>query len=384
MLTFKTNALYLRLVRGVFCVWIMLLLTACNVTNSIDQEPKLLLSVGSFPGTGSEGLYSLEYFPEQRTFGEYELINKMNGATIGVAAEALKTFYFVEETMNGNVASFNWNAESKEMQAINSLPAEGDHPCYITLNRENTKLALANYTSGNIALYNIDVKTGALLKNPQVVQFSGSGPNVASQTGSHAHWVSWTNSGDNFYAIDLGADRIAGFPVDEDGALGEEYTAYASTAGSGPRHMVIHPINGYGYILNELTSDMDVVIINERGRFELKQKINLLPETFTEHNQAAHIYLSEDGKFLYTSQRGHDSIAVLSIAEDGSVVLKQHIATGGSWPRYFFMLEALDLLMVANERSGNIVVFDRLEDGKLKETGISTEVFKPTYIGSLP
>jgi 6-phosphogluconolactonase len=181
-------------------------------------------------------------------------------------------------------------------------------------------------------------------------------------------------------------DKVLGYRLDP--AQGtftpnEPAVAFAAKPGSGPRHLAFHPNGKYAYLIHELNSTMTALAYNpEKGTFSELQTITTLPKDFEGDNYPAAVKVSPDGKFLYGSNRGHNSIVVYAIDENtGKLTPVQHQSTGGNWPRDFSIDQTGTILMVANERSNNIVTFkiDRTT-GKLTPTGHEVQVQKPVCV----
>ncbi len=287
--------------------------------------------------------------------------------------------YAVNEEETGGVSSFKWNKDSTHLELISQLPTQGIHPCYIDLNSTEDVLAVANYTSGNITSFGVN-KKGEINTTPQVIQHAGKGPVVDRQEGPHAHCSIFR--GDNYlYVVDLGIDQIIAYPI-KDGLLGEPHIAFDLNPGDGPRHLIFHPTKDYAFVINELSNTLvSMKVDHEKGTFEVITRESTLPDDFTEQSQCADIHLSADGKFLYASNRGHDSIAIFSVSEEGALQRIGTESTRGEWPRNFTLSPDGNYLLVANQYTDNIVVFevDKIT-GLLSYTGTEVEVFSPVCL----
>lgn len=389
---FWVSILYLRL----FIITLSLVaISSCNQTSQLNSNVKMKadsviennsskvsILVGTYTSNeGSQGVYTFNYDPTSYTFSATDLVAEVSNPTFGVYDDINQRFYSVRETDIGSVFSYNWDHKSKQLQGINTILSEGVHPCYIALSPNQKKLAVANYSSGNITVYDIETATGAIKKSPKIFQHKGKGPNKNRQNGPHAHWVSWSPDGRNLYAVDLGSDKVYMYPVDEaTGEVKSSQVAINMPGGSGPRHMVFHPTKPFSYILNELTNTLVAAKIQKNGQLTSVQSVSTLPDDFKEHSQAAHIEISTDGNYIYTTNRGHNSIAVFSVASDGNISRIQEISTAGKWPRFFMLLADGKSLLVANKDSNNIVAFTIGQDGRLSYTGNTLSISKPVYM----
>ena len=358
---------------------------------TMDMPMDMPLIIGTYTGSvkdtevdASQGLYILNFDSNSGEAGQPELAAPIENPSFAAIDHDKQRVYVASETEAGQVAAFQWSADSAELKPINIVSSEGAYPCYLALSPDKTRLAVANYGSGNIAVYEIDPVSGAIGDTPQTRQHSGHGPNPQRQEAPHAHWVQWSPDGQFIYVVDLGIDQIVGYAVDpESGMLGEGFTAMKTSAGSGPRHMVFHPHKNLVYIFSELNNSVVMANRETDGTLTARQSLSSLPEGYSGSSYGAHIAISPDGKNLYASNRGHDSIVVFDIAEDGRLEPTQWVSTEGDWPRFFVLLPKQETLLVANERSHNIVVFHVGADGHLSPVGQSVQVAQPVYIGHL-
>jgi len=332
----------------------------------------------------SRGLYLVNYDSADGQLSQPVLAASIDNPSFGAIDPDKGRIYVASETEVGEVAAFQWRPGSTDLNLINSVPSAGAYPCYVSLSPDMTRLAVANYVSGNIAVYELDPDTGAIGDSPQTRKHAGRGPNLERQEGPHAHWVEWAPEGRFLYVVDLGIDEIVGYSFDaSSGRLGEGFTALKTEAGAGPRHLVFHPKKNLVYIFNELSNSVVVASRENDGRLTVRQTLSSLPADFSGHSQGAHIAINADGTHLYASNRGHDSIVVFDVAEDGQLGSPEWISTQGDWPRFFTILPDQQTLLVANERSHNLVTFDIHADGHLSPTGQSVQLAQPVYAGSL-
>ena len=226
---------------------------------------------------------------------------------------------------------------------------------------------------------------------PSVHANTGSGPNAERQQSPHAHWVGFGLDNRFLYATDLGTDQVLAFAVDlEHGTLGTPHTAFAAPPGSGPRHLLFHARHPRkAYLACELTS-MLIVLDVEDGMLRHRAALSTLPVDCTEANIVAHIAANAAGDRLYVSNRGHDSIAVFALDDEGDdgaddggdgrgdgrrgVTPIQHIASGGASPRFFLISEDERRMIVVHERDHRVTVLDILPDGTLAPTDLAVEI----------
>ncbi len=347
------------------------------------QKSTINLIAGAYSDTDSRGVYQLSYDPATHSFTDETLLAELSNPSYGTASKNQDKHYFVVEDSDGKVQAFNSDLENTGLTPINSQSTQGIHPCYLALSPDEQHLAVANYSSGNVAVFGLD-GSGALQDDPRVLQHQGVGVNPERQEGPHAHWAEWNPESTFLYVVDLGLDQVMAYPFDQNsGEIGDGFTALETTPGAGPRHMVFHPTQDRVYLFNELSNEVVAAQRMASGHLQPLQTVSSLPEGFEGATQGAHIAINAAGSRLYVSNRGHDSIAVFEIAGDGTMQLLQHISTGGHWPRFFLLLEEEGLLLVANQRSDNVVAFEIDAQGTLTRVGEPATISQPTYLAVL-
>jgi 6-phosphogluconolactonase len=286
----------------------------------------------------------------------------------------------VNENNPGSISIFKWNTDKTKLITTHKLPSQGIHPCYISLNKTETLLTVANYSSGNIFVHSI--VDGVLNQQPQTRQHTGNSIVKPNQNTPHAHCSKFTKDGHFLYVSDLGIDKIVGYPVDKNNRLGKKFTGLKMDAGDGPRHFTYHPTKNIMYIVNEFSNSITVAKIDSNtGTLTKIDKQSTLPQNFLGNSFAADIHISKNGKFLYASNRGHNSIAIFSIAENGMIQCIRTKPVRGDWPRNFAITPDENYLFVANQKSDNITVFKIDKNtGLLTYTGTNFKISKPVCL----
>ena len=245
-----------------------------------------------------------------------------------------------------------------DLRFLNRRPTAGQAACHVTTDRRRRLAFAANYLGG-IAAFPIQ-EDGALGEAFFTTDFSGKGPNIARQDASHPHAVFLSPDERFAYVCDLGADRVWIFAVDYDTpALTPAEPAFAElTPGAGPRHLTLHPDEPWVYVINELNNTITFFDRDPNtGALTPRDIYPTLPTDFTADSQTADIHLTPDGRYLYGSNRGHDSIVAFAVQEDGSLELVGHYPTRGNFPRNFTIDPTGRFLYVANQNSNNVVQF---------------------------
>jgi 6-phosphogluconolactonase len=204
----------------------------------------------------------------------------------------------------------------------------------------------------------------------------GSGPHPR-QVRSHPHSAIFTPDNAWICGADMGSDEVLAFPFDPDaGRVGDKVRAYRAAPGSGPRHVLAR--HGLIYLLNELDNTLVVLRPEAGGTLTEVQSVSTLPAGFTGDSHTAHLGMSRDGRHLYASNRGHDSLAVYDVGAEGRLTLRQWVPSGGKWP-WFFSLADDSRMIVANNMSDSMAIFDIDARGELRASGQVT-VRRPVFI----
>lgn len=267
---------------------------------------------------------------------------------------------------------------------INEQNSGGGGPAHISLNKEGTYAFVANYGGGSVSAYPV-AKNGRLGAQTGFVQHEGSGTDPKRQTRPHAHSINVDPSGRFAIAADLGLDKLFVYKFDKaKGTLSPNEPPFATVApGSGARHFAFAPNGRFGYAINELKSTITVFAWDAaKGTLTEVQTLSTLPEGYTGESFTADVQVHPSGKFVYGSNRGHNSISVFAVDQKtGKLTLSSTQSTGGSWPRHFGIDPAGEFLLAANQRSDSIVVF-RIDagTGALAETGKTAQVGQPACV----
>jgi 6-phosphogluconolactonase len=239
---------------------------------------------------------------------------------------------------------------------------------------------VANYTSGNIAMFLVEI-SGKLGPAVQVIQESGSSVNPERQEGPHAHC--FLPDPGNACAIEanLGIDKLLVYRMDLKQGRLEKHAEILAHPGAGPRHLTFHPNGQYLYLINELDNTLTSYHY-QSGSLEELQTVSTLPAGFNGKNSCADVHVTPGGKFLYGSNRGHDSIVYFEIDEGtGALSYRNHTSSGGQEPRNFVIDPSGDFLLVANQKSNNIATFKiDPETGSLINTGYETNISMPVCL----
>lgn len=301
-----------------------------------------------------------------------------------------ETIYAVNETTDfkgsagGGVTAYERDVQTGALTELNSRSSAGVEPAHIELDSSERFVLLANYRSGSISVYplNEDGGLGEMVHN---VQHVGSSTHPVRQASPHAHMILPDPVTGRILVPDLGLDAVLMYDLDESGRLSEIVSARISTRpGAGPRHLAFHPSKRYLFLLNELDNTLVAMARNE-GSFDVCDIKSTLPEGFSGHNQGAAVRVPLSGQYVYTSNRGHNSIGIFDFEESsGKLSLVRSVAVGGDEPRELCLTPDGKYLLAANQNTHTIVSFAIDESGPdLRQVSV-TEVPSPVCLVFAP
>jgi 6-phosphogluconolactonase len=266
-----------------------------------------------------------------------------------------------EGKASGAVSAFRINAETGELTYLNTRASHGTDPCHLIVDATGRNVLVANFASGGVCVLPV-LPDGSLGEASQVIQHQGSSVDPVRQKGPHAHAVAIDRANRYVFVPDLGLDQVLVYTLDAaNGKLTPNANQpFVSTApGAGPRQLVMHPGGGFAYLINELNSTMTAYRYDAaRGALTELQTLSTLPSGFTGRSTCAEVQIAPSGRFLYGSNRGHDSIVVYAIdPRDGALRLQGHESTRGRIPRNFEVSPDGAFLIAANQDTSDLFTF---------------------------
>ncbi len=351
---------------------------------------EMLIYVGTYTTGKSEGIY---LYRLNLSSGELKHVATTRGVvnpSFLALAPSRRYLYAVNEVgefagkKSGAISAFAVDQRTGELRLLNQQPSLGADPCYVDVDARGRFVLLANYTGGNVTVFPVQ-SDGSLGEATDMKQDRGSSANQERQEGPHAHCILLDPANRFAYSCDLGTDKIMIYRFDaRNGKLLPAQEPWAQVKpGTGPRHLAFHPSGKYIFVLNELHSTVTAFARDpEKGSLRELQTLTTLPQDFTRTNTSADIHVSLDGRFLYCSNRGHDSIAIFTIdPRNGTLTSVGNESTRGMTPRNFAIDPTGAFLLVANQKSDNIVAF-RVDQrtGRLSSTGHIAEVPSPVCL----
>lgn len=368
-------------------IWGLLAIAAFTGNMSADNQYHLY--VGTYTGPNNKGIPAFRYDASQLTFEPLGTVAEMERPSFLAFSPDQRFLYAVSELGNsgkseGYVYAFGIDRSTGKLTFLNRQTSGGGGACHLVVDKTGKFLLVANYGTGSAASFplNSDGSLGNLISK---IQFEGSGPNQRRQKGPHAHAVVLSPDNRFLFVPDLGADRVRILRFDpSNGSLTPNTPAdVAVKPGAGPRHFTFSPNGRFAYLICEMGSLVVAFRYDSSAGFLTEiQTAPTLPDGFTGENNSAEIEVDPSGRFLYASNRGHDSIAVFSIDDKtGKLDRTQIESTQGRTPRNFAIDPTGRHLLAADQDSNRIVVFDRdSHTGKLTATGKTVDVPSPVCL----
>ncbi|MEO7650899.1 MAG: lactonase family protein [Bryobacteraceae bacterium] len=337
---------------------------------------------GTYTRSGkSKGIYLSSFNSATGVLSAPELAGEMGNPSFLTIHPNRLRLYAVTEGPESTVNAFSIDPASGKLTAINQVMARGSSACYVVVDDAGTHALIANYGTGSVAAFPLNTD-GRLGEASAFIKHEGSSVDKKRQAGSHAHSINL--SADNRFAIaaDLGTDQVVVYKYDTvKGTLTPNDPPFVKVKpGSGPRHFAFHPKGKFAYVINEMGSSVTAFSWDrKRGVLKELQTISTLPADFKGENNCAEVQVHQSGKFVYGSNRGHDSIAVYKVDQGkGTLTMVEQVSTQGKTPRNFRMDPTGGYMLAANMYSDSVVVFKVDQNtGKLTPTGQKIEVGSP-------
>jgi len=357
---------------------VMALISSCSAK-------KEYMLVGTYTSGKSTGIYVYEFNADDKTAKLVDSVKTSNPSFLAVSPDQ-KFVYAVNEndakTGGGSVTAFSFDKTNGDIKELNAQPTLGDHPCYVAVDKTGKWVIAGNYSSGSISVLQVN-PDGSLANRTNVIRHEGHGTDTSRQKSPHVHATVLSPDNKFLYVPDLGIDKVMIYSFNEEtGVLSPTKDTAWVQDGSGPRHFAFDPSGKYAYLMQELSGTVTAFKYNS-GKLEAQQITSSLPKDYRGPYTSADIHVSPDGKFLYASNRdSSNTIAIFKIDKsNGKLTPVGHQSTMGRGPRNFNFDPSGDYLVVANQKTDNIVVF-RIdhETGLLTDTGQRIDVGSPVCI----
>ena len=311
-----------------------------------------------------------------------ELVGKLAAGTRpGYIALNDDYFYAVstleQADQQHTLRSFKLSTSDKRLEPLNNVSSLGINPCHIAITRDGSSILTANYSSGSVAQYAL-APNGSIGDNLYFEQFSGGSVHPSRQQAPHAHYINSTIDNQYVLTADLGTDKVMIHRMDQGKMQANAAQPYLKLpAGSGPRHLEFHPNNQWIYALNELNSTVSFIEYQNQT-FTLKQTISTLPADFKETSYAAAVRLHPNGRIIYSSNRGSDSISVYTIDDSGQLTRVQTFGEELGWVRDFNVSPSGKFIVAGNEKTNRIILLELNKDGTIGSYLSSLEFPNPS------
>lgn len=378
------------MIRSLACALITVL-TAVIVDTSRAADDPVRVYVGSYADAKNDGIHLLQL---DRSSGKLTKISGTSGVQNPsfVAIHPNKRFLYsvcevaeIDGKRTGAIAAFAIDAKDGSLKPLNRESSGGQGPCHLVVDKAGKNVLAANYGGGSVCCLPVDAE-GQLAKASEVVQHRGKSVNPQRQEGPHAHSVNLDPANHFAFVADLGLDEVLVYQFDPNkGSLtANDPPAAKVKSGSGPRHFAFHPSGRFAYVINEMALTITAFKYDAaKGVLTELQTISTLPEGARDDSYStAEVQVHPSGKFVYGSNRGHNTIAAFSVdPESGRLTATGHQSTGGKTPRNFGIDPSGSYLLAANQDSDNILVLKiDANSGKLTSTGNEIKIPKPVCV----
>jgi 6-phosphogluconolactonase len=336
--------------------------------------------VGAYTSPINKGIHAYRFNDATGKLTDLGLAAESSNPSFLAVSPNRRFLYAANENSDGAVSAFAIGSNGA-LKLLNTAPSRGAGPCHVAVDHAGKWLFAANYNSGSVAGFPIH-GDGSLGEASAFVQHSGSSINPQRQAGPHAHSANLSPDNGFVLVTDLGLDQILSYRLDL-----TQPVVTKIAPGSGPRHLAFAPSGRFAYVINEMLGTVTVFQYHaEDGRLKELQTISTLPAGFAKANSSAEIAAHPNGKFLYASNRGDDSIAILHVDPvKGTLTAAGRVPAGGRTPRNFAIDPSGKFLLAANQDSGNIAVF-RIDpsSGALTPTAETVNLPSPVSVVFVP
>jgi len=333
----------------------------------------------------SKGIHAFRFHSGSGKLDPLGPVGEAPGASFLALHPSRRFLYAVTGAGGGTVSAFSIDPKSGQLTPLNSVSSKGAGPCYVSVDKTGRNAMIANYGGGSVAVLPIEAD-GKLKEASSFIQHSGTVADLKRQGGPRAHSINPSPDNRFLVAADLGLDELLVYAFNPaTGTITPNNPPHAKVAPrSGPRHFAFHPNGRNAYAINEINCTVTAFDYNVKaGVLKEIQTASTLPAgvEVLASMSTAEVQVHRSGKFLYGSNRGHDTIAVFSIAPKGTLTLIENVPTQGKTPRNFGIDPTGSFLLALNQQSSNIVVFSiDKKTGRLTPSGQTVEVPAPMCV----
>ncbi len=362
---------------------------ALFATASLASAHEYWVFLGPYTGgkNGSKGIYRAKLDSHTGKLTEPELAAEVGSPSFLAIHPNQKFLYCVGESSGkdgGGVYAFALDAKTGNLTKLNQSTSGGAGPCHISVHPKGTYAIVANYGGGSTAIFKLNAD-GSLGERTSFIQHAGAGKDPSRQKTPHAHCGFFSPDGNTAYTVDLGIDRVKVFRFDQaTGKADDSLADIATPPGCGPRHIAIAPDRKFAYVCGELDSTVNVIEFADNGTAKVTQSLSTLPQP-VKGNSTAECILSPNGKFVYVSNRGHNSIAVFKVNPDRRLTAAGHITGNIKIPRNFNIEPGGKWMLIASQDGGKVGVWELdPATGLGKETGTTIPISRCVCVKFVP
>lgn len=333
--------------------------------------------IGSYGNENEETIYWLNFDPEVGKLIKVSAISGIDNPSFVLLNHAKTHLYAVSEVDEGEVISYLVDYQNKSLTELNRQPTKGG-PCFLEIDKSDRYLFTANYGGGSVIVHPL-AEDGTIQADSDFIDYGSEAKKVGLT--SHVHAIKNIPNTNKYVATDLGLDKLYVYELDSVNGKLNELQIIDTPKNGGPRHLEFHEERKMMYILNQDDSTVLVYSYDEADEnFKRRQVLPALLDDFEGVNYGADIHLTESGKYLYVSNRGHHSITAYEVIGDGTLEPVSNSCSVGDWPRNFAISPEATHILVANEHTDEINVMTIREDGSMKDTGNKICIPKPVCV----
>ena len=371
---------------------LFLTLSLFLMTTALSSAREQFVYFGTYTQTTSKGIYVARLDVETGKLGDPTVAAEMTNPSFLALSPDRRYLYAAGEgesarhegQPSGTVTAYSIDPATGALALINTSVSAGRHPCHVSIAPDGAHVLVANYSTGNVAV--LPVRADGGLEAPSSIdQHTGSSVHPSRQKGPNAHSINPSLDGRHAYAANLGTDKVYVYRIDSKShALAPAEPASISLApGSGPRHLAFSPDARHAYVINELANTLTTFAVDPTtGALKTLQTLPTLPEKFAAQNTTAEVAVHPSGRFVYGSNRGHNSIALFTAdPHTGALTFVEHVPTQGRNPRHFALDPSGRWLIAANQDESSLVVFAiDSKTGRLTPTGQTVPLGLPVCV----
>jgi len=380
-------------VAWLICVALALLSGSAS-TLAAESSGRLWVLIGTYTGPKSEGIYRAQLDLATGKLSDLQVAAKIANPSFLAVHPGGRLVYCVNEVSDQNgkkggaVTAFSFDPATGALTQLNQQSTIGAGPCHLVVDATGGCVLAANYGGGSVCAFPVK-GDGSLDPASSFIQHTGSSVNPQRQKEPHAHSINVDPSNRFAVAADLGIDRVLVYRLDPaHGKLTPHDPPFVAVSpGSGPRHFAFHPGGRFGYVINEIDLTVTAFAFDpDKGTLTAIQTVSTLPAGAEKQGSTAEVRVHPTGRFLYGSNRGHDTIVVYAIDQQtGKLTWVENESTGGKTPRNFFVEPSGRYLLAENQSTGSVVVLRINQDtGALEPAGSALEVTSPVCIRTIP